>query len=154
MHDSDSYLQQSERMASRERKWEYHRKIIENEMGIRCQKKFPESVLEMGELLSPVPSSKWAELQHVLFPHRWITGARRSGQNLKQAFLGISPELLEIARGQIHWEIWGLLGQVRLRRNSEDVKQHLIHLTQLFPERDPLHSSLKEFLAYLEGQRS
>lgn len=154
MRDSDVYLNQIEKISTRERKWEHHRKVLENELGIRCRKLFPDSVLEMGESLSPVPSSQWADLEHILRPHRWIAGARQSGQPLDGILAKTSPELIDIARSQIHWEIWGLLGQIRLRQNWEEVKQHLIHLAQLFPEGDAIHTDIDEFLNHLESFQS
>lgn len=150
MYSSDAYLNSSEKRASRKGKWDYHQKSLMDAFALDVKENFPESVVAVGEALSPIPASDWPKYEHALYPHRWIAQALHSEHKLDEVFSDLSPELLEVARSQVHWEMWGLLGQVRLRQNWQDVRQHLLNLSRLFAAQDPLRSEVLSFLCYLD----
>lgn len=144
MRDADAHLPGAS--VTRERKWNYHRKAVETETGLRSGCPFPDFVEELLAGLSPVPVASWGEHEALLRPHRWLGGALASGVSIHGYFAEAAPSLIEVARLQVSWEIWGLLGQVRLRGNYEDVSRHLMNLADLFPPGDPIRETVGKFV--------
>lgn len=159
MMDSDAFFKKnirSDKMFSRVRKWSFHRKSVEPFLKKKVESTFPAYVEEIMHALSPVPAEDFLVngSDAYLRPHRWLGEALFSGLNTKKYFQEASPLLLNIARAQVQWEVWGLLGQIRLRRNYINVMEHLENLTNLFPEKDEIHAFIGEFFVYLEQLRN
>jgi hypothetical protein len=149
MVGSDAFLTQPSKAGTRWRKWNFHRARIEEASGLACSSAFPEFIGELGERLSPIPRAEWAEHESLIHPHSWFWPAYRAGQATPECFANHPPALLDVARAQVRWEIWGLLGQVRLRGNLAEVSRHIELLAGLFPSHDPIRSVAQEFQLYL-----
>lgn len=165
MVEADGYLR-SEKKCLRRAKWSFHLRQIANrgvitERRILDSHPFPEFIEEVGLRLSQSnfsPRSVLCEssgtLQSYLRPHRWLGGALAEGLSTERILSKIKPDpssydLLAVARAQIRWEAWGLMGQVRLNGNYEQVIKHLSNLCLMLPSDDPLIGRMEEFLVYL-----
>ncbi len=151
MAGSDALLKDPGRQRTRERKWNFHREALERATGFSCQSAFPDFVDELGDRLAPIPRSGWAASEPWLQPHRWLGPALAAGGATLGKFAHSDTALLALARAQVEWEIWGLLGQVRLRQNQGAVSLHLSNLAGLFSHEDSIRSCLAAFRAKLGG---
>jgi hypothetical protein len=148
---SDHFLGETDKVSTRARKWEFQRALVERDWGALSPAPFPFFIDEIYEKLSPVKLAEQEKNFKFFEPHKWLVGAQGRREHTDNVLAGGSPELLEIARTQGRWEIWGILGQVRLNRDYEDVSRFLYCLVRMFPEGDPLYVTMQRFLAYLEA---
>jgi hypothetical protein len=150
MVGSDLFLKVPAKVGTRAHKWNYHRERLEEAAGISCESAFPEFIAELGERLAPVPRESWVGHEPLLNLHKWFWPAYHSGMVSPMMFAGQkNAALLDVARAQVAWEVWGLLGQVRLGNNRSEVNRHIKLLAGLFPEMDPILPAAQGFEAYL-----
>ena len=149
---SDEHLRSaSERQVrSRARKWNFHLRAVERSTGLQASIAFPAFLEEIKIKLSPVAKEEWEKSRPFLFPHQWLVDAFAQKIAISEYFRDSSPALIALARAQVQWEIWGLLGQVRLRKNYSEVKNHLANLASLFPQEDPIRNLEQKFCQHLE----
>jgi hypothetical protein len=147
MLGSDAYL----RAADRRRKWEFHRRALEESLGIRCVQPYPGFLDDLDRFLAPAPVAAGYAPQLALEPHRWLVGAIAANDVLEGRLREFDPELVSVAAAQVDWEIWGLLGQVRLRRNRRDVVEHMENLGRLFPEGHPALPKIRRYRDYINN---
>jgi hypothetical protein len=140
----------AQELRSREKKWNYHRTVLEQETGLRSSFPFPDFIDDVLVRLSPIPKETWQEREAYLRPHTWLTTAFSAGLEISEVLKTEDPQALELARAQVRWEFWGLLGQMRLRENYAEVHKHLEHLANMLPIQDPLREAQRDFKAYSE----
>lgn len=133
----------------RQEKWQFHLRQLVSRKPVNLSRPFPFSVQEAAERLAPIEPAQWLEQRMYLWPHLWLGDALFQQMPTSRIFAAGPSELLDIARAQVQWEMWGLLSQIRLERNFESVLQHLTQLADLFPEGDTVRGTIQEFEAYL-----
>lgn len=133
----------------RSRKWSFHRSQLHKAVGLTVNSPFPDYVEEMGEALAPIPKSDWLEQKSFLLPHQWLGEVRSSDVPAVEPLVSSVPDLNQVARAQVQWEVWGLLSQIRLENNRVAIEEHLLNLAKIFPETDDMHVMLKSFIEYL-----
>jgi proline iminopeptidase len=136
-------------VASRAQKWAHHRESLQKELNIVSTKTFPAFVEEIEKQLTDAPAAWWPQREPLLRPQRWMVDAIRNEMPAGEFLKGQNENLLEVARAQVHWELWGLLGQVRLARNYSDVLLHLAQLSGLFSHTDPIRETENKFVRHL-----
>jgi hypothetical protein len=135
----------------KERKWRFHLRTLERESKIRCKEDFPAAVTEMGLRLSPVPSNDWEHFRAFFRPQEWLKKEAIPLGISTEEYLLHGPQIaLDIARCQLRWELWGLLGQMRLRTDFPRVENHFRLLSGIFPAEDSIRGLVTVFCATLK----
>jgi hypothetical protein len=152
MSESDGYLhEQKTRISSRARKWHFHLSQVRQHLkDKRKTRHFPEFIEEVRKELSPFRIDTH-EHRAFLRPHHWLNEALSSGQQIEGHFADAAPLSLELARAQVRWEAWGVLGQLRLRKNYSEVARHLQHLANLFAAGDQIKNNGEQFQQHIQN---
>ena len=150
MFDSDGKVRGSDPVAraSRRSKWRFHRHQLESAGFLVEDRPFPEFVAQTLAALAPAEIFA-PENESLCRPQRWLSQTFPGEVAKDQIFTQCPAALTEVARAQIHWELWGLLGQIRLRGNLIEVTAHFQNLANLFAASDPVRAVVAEVNADL-----
>ena len=156
MREADRWLSRlsGNALAVRQQKWDYHQRAVSR--GLRQSFAFPfPALIEQVEIqLRKLAQVEGLTDERYLRPHRWMLSALENRVRTK-GLLANGPEPYKaLARDQIRWEFWTLLGEVRLKRNFTEVLARVTTLGELFGENDPMRDEAIKWVEYLETIRT
>ncbi len=153
LKDEDQWLSSKSMadVAHRQAKWEYHQRAIQRGLKDATSFTFPGLIDQMERHLLRLTGAPYLGQEAFLRPHRWIENSENLTPSKKPILAGGPEAWLAIARAQVQWEFWEMLGQVRLKQNFEECRHRFVTLVDLFAENDPIRLDAKKYLEYFDA---
>jgi hypothetical protein len=156
LRESDRWLSRlsGDALSVRRQKWEYHQRAVARGLRQPLAFQFPALIDQVEGQLRKLAQVEDLTDERYLRPQRWMLSALEKRVRTK-GLLSSGPEPWKaLAREQIRWEFWTLLGEVRLKRNFAEALARISALGELFGENDPMRDEAIKWVEYLETIRT